>query len=77
MGSVKFAIWGRIMEKRMTDKGVNQMARNRKFPNDQPSEVQMPQEMSLEQKEHLKEARRRSEEPIEQRKTDGPNIPST
>jgi len=61
----------------MKDKGVNQMARNRKFSNNQPSEVKMPQEMSLEQKKHLKEARRRSEEPIDHRKTDGPNIPST
>jgi hypothetical protein len=63
------------MEKRMKDKGVNQMVRNRKFSNNQPSEVKMPQEMSLEQKKHLKE-NQRHEEPIDHRKTDGSNIPS-
>ncbi len=43
----------------------------------EPSSGVQTRELSREQREHLDENRRRNKEPIDDRKTDGPNIPST
>jgi len=49
------------------------MAKNRQQTHDRPQR----QELSPEQREQIMENRRREDEPIDNRKTDGPNIPST
>lgn len=49
------------------------MVRNRHLSDSKPER----RELSPEQREHLEENRFREEEPIDNRKTDGPNTPST
>jgi len=61
------AVWGKIVV------GVRSMTKNRQPTKDYPQW----QELSPEQREHLKENRLREERPIDHRKTDGPNSPAT
>lgn len=51
------------------------MAKNRPQPRE-PREQPLRQELSPEQRLQMSENRLREEDPIDNRKTDGPNVPS-